>query len=185
MVKQFEAMPKAAAAALILAGSLLWASGCATVHVAPLTVSSPDGSISIAFALRGGAPFYSVSRNGVAVVKSSKLGFVFKDQGSLNNDLRIRRVVPSRFDEEWEQPWGEVQTIRNHYTSYPQVGLPLHRLDGTVCGCVLVRVLQVVERSWVVLLVVPRYCAIVVDAPASRLAVDRVGECLDRLAVSS
>ncbi len=79
-------------------------------------VSSPDGRIEVAFRLLdGGVPAYTVSYKGQPVLAPSRLGFVFQSAPPLNQDLMVTQVQRSQFDETWEQPWGEVRFIRNHY----------------------------------------------------------------------
>jgi alpha-glucosidase len=79
-------------------------------------VSSPDRKIKITITLKDGVPTYSVLRNGQPLIGESKLGFVLKDQPVLATDFKISSSKQSTFDETWTQPWGEVKTIRNHYT---------------------------------------------------------------------
>jgi len=40
---------------------------------------------------------------------------VFKDGAPLNQGFILKNIEFSTFDETWEQPWGEVRFIRNHY----------------------------------------------------------------------
>lgn len=80
------------------------------------SVSSPDGRIGVEFLLLdGGAPAYAVSYNDRPVLAPSRLGFVFKDAPPLNQNLKVTQAKRSELDETWEQPWGEVRFIRNHY----------------------------------------------------------------------
>ena len=78
-------------------------------------ISSPDGRITISFRLRSGRPYYSVYRDGKRIVDPSRLGLVFEDGVSLVDNLSVEDVETSEFDATWEQPWGEVRFIRNHY----------------------------------------------------------------------
>lgn len=78
-------------------------------------VNSPNGQIRVEFLLKEGVPTYSVSYKQQPVLLPSKLGFVFKDAPPFNHDLRVTEVERRSFDETWEQPWGEVRFIRNHY----------------------------------------------------------------------
>jgi len=79
------------------------------------TVSSPNGKITVTFMLKDGVPFYDVDHSGKSVIKTSKLGFTFKDAPPLNQNLVVVSSNKSSFDETWEQPWGEAKNIRNHY----------------------------------------------------------------------
>ncbi len=65
--------------------------------------------------LAGGVPYYQVSRSGQDVIKPSKLGFIFRDDEPLDQNLTISDSKSDNFDETWTQPWGEVKEIRNHY----------------------------------------------------------------------
>lgn len=82
---------------------------------APLTIASPDKSISVRLTLKDGVPFYSVTRQGKAIVEDSRLGFVLKDLPPLDKDFKVTSSKASTKDETWTQPWGETKQIRNHY----------------------------------------------------------------------
>ena len=78
--------------------------------------SSPDGSISVTLTTDGdGRTVYSVSRKGQAILNQSRLGFLFTDVPKLDRHLQITGQESSEFDQTWQQPWGEWQTIRNRY----------------------------------------------------------------------
>ncbi|MFQ5741495.1 MAG: glycoside hydrolase family 97 protein [Acidobacteriota bacterium] len=79
------------------------------------TVSSPDGKITVTFLLEKGSPQYRVSRLDQEIIKPSRLGFVFKDADPLDRNLEIADSRLNAVDDSWEQPWGEVRQIRNHY----------------------------------------------------------------------
>lgn len=77
-------------------------------------VSSPDGHIKVTAGLKGGKPFYSVARDGRAVINPSYLGFEL-DKGSLKDGFE---VIASKRDtkcETWTQVWGEDKDVVNHY----------------------------------------------------------------------
>ncbi|NOZ03190.1 MAG: glycoside hydrolase family 97 protein [FCB group bacterium] len=80
-----------------------------------INISSPDGKITVAFILNNGVPYYQVSRSGKDIIKTSKLGFAFKDAAPLDRNLILVGDQESSFDETWTQPWGEVKDIRNNY----------------------------------------------------------------------
>ena len=84
-------------------------------RVSQLFINSPDASTSIHFDIVEGKAFYSVSRNGTAVIKPSKLGLNLKNSPGLDDNFKIGHYEISSFDQEWEQPWGEKHIIRNHY----------------------------------------------------------------------
>lgn len=79
------------------------------------SVRSPDGNITIEFSLKNGIPYYSINYKSNQIVSASRLGFHFKTRNPLEDNLQIRTVRHSQFDETWTQPWGEVKNIRNHY----------------------------------------------------------------------
>jgi alpha-glucosidase len=96
-------------------------------------VSSPDGRTTVGVTIQGGGLFYGVMRDSVNVILSSRLGFEFRDAPPLRDGLRIVRTGSSTFDETWEQPWGEVATVRNHYNelrvSVAETAAPGRRFD--------------------------------------------------------
>lgn len=79
------------------------------------SVSSPDGSLTLQVAERGGRIGYVVSRNGTALLDFSELGFELKDAPALREGLKIDDTACRTFDETWEQVWGEQRFVRNHY----------------------------------------------------------------------
>ncbi len=79
------------------------------------TVISPDGDIELAFELLGDAPYYEVRFRGRPVMRPSRLGFALVDAPPLGENMELIAVERSRYDQTWEQPWGEVQFIREQY----------------------------------------------------------------------
>jgi alpha-glucosidase len=84
------------------------------VH-AQVRVASPDGRNQVGIAVRDGALFYSLSRNGRALILPSLLGFEFRGAAPLRDGLRIADSSRRSHDEWWTQPWGEVARVREHY----------------------------------------------------------------------
>ena len=80
-----------------------------------LTVSSPDDKVRVTFYMADGVPYYRVRYSGQDVIMPSRLGFVLRGADPLNQNLEITASERQNLDETWEQPWGEVQWIRNHY----------------------------------------------------------------------
>ncbi len=79
-------------------------------------VRSPDGHIQVEFSLDdAGTPYYQVNYKNQTILEPSRLGFVFKDDPPLNQGFVLKDLEQSTFDETWEQPWGEVRYIREHY----------------------------------------------------------------------
>ncbi|WP_312768648.1 glycoside hydrolase family 97 protein [Pseudoxanthomonas mexicana] len=89
----------------------------AAAHAAPgPRVASPDGTIVVELATdNDGRPAYAVSRKGLPVIASSRLGFLLLDAPKFERNIDIVQPRTRTFDETWEQPWGERRLIRNHY----------------------------------------------------------------------
>src|SRR5437763_9422974 len=80
-----------------------------------LRVVSPDGRNRVTVEIRDGALFYSLDRDGRAVLLPSRLGFAFQGAPPLRDSLRIVDTARSTVDETWTQPWGEVARVRDHH----------------------------------------------------------------------
>jgi alpha-glucosidase len=79
-------------------------------------VASPDGANIVEIEINGeGRASYSVSRGGQAVIAPSRLGFLLVDAPKIERNLALTAQYARRFDEAWEQPWGEQRRIRNRY----------------------------------------------------------------------
>ncbi|MCQ2174222.1 MAG: glycoside hydrolase family 97 protein [Bacteroidales bacterium] len=117
--------------------SLLAACSPKTEIVSRNTLTSPDGNLSMEFAIDSkGAPSYSLDCGDVKVIEPSALGFElrgtvkyqgleFRSDGiekvdkvppyMFNSGFEIVDVENSSFDEIWTPVWGEESSIRNHY----------------------------------------------------------------------
>ena len=119
LIRLFTALAAALLAAPVLAAT-----------PAPVTASSPDGSITVALTIDGdGRAAYSVTRKGEPILNPSKLGFLFTDVPKLDRHLMVTGQATSAFDQTWDQPWGEWATIRNHYRE-----LRVHLKETTALG---------------------------------------------------
>ena len=79
-------------------------------------VSSPNGNVSLQFALdEGGRPTYQLTYKQQQVVKTSRLGLELAGQENLMDGFQVSDTETSTFDETWQPVWGETKTIRNHY----------------------------------------------------------------------
>lgn len=79
-------------------------------------ISSPDGIVSVEIDInREGRASYAVLRNGALIIAPSRLGFLFVDAPKFERNLRLASQATRRFDETWEQPWGEARLVRNRY----------------------------------------------------------------------
>ncbi len=90
-----------------------------TGAIQTVEVESPNGNVSIAFALRdmGGAtscPVYRVSYGSKTIVAESRLGLDL-DTGALKEGLQIVKHTRSHSDSTWKPVYGERSTIRDHY----------------------------------------------------------------------
>ena len=84
-----------------------------------LRASSPGGVLTVEAGVdNDGRPVYSVSRMGRPVVTSSRLGYLLTDGVALERNLTATASMPITVDDTWEQPWGERQFIRNHYSEW-------------------------------------------------------------------
>ena len=82
----------------------------------PHVVSSPSENIDIRFFLdQDKRAAYQVLFNGSVVIDTSRLGFVFKDQPELQENLKVLNVETNSVNETWEMPWGEQKEVINHY----------------------------------------------------------------------
>ena len=87
---------------------------------APVQLASPDGSMVLTFAVSnfdGSAdcPVYSVSRNGQALITTSKLGLTFDNGGLLQNYLAVSNEVTSSNTSTWHPVYAERSSITNDY----------------------------------------------------------------------
>jgi alpha-glucosidase len=78
-------------------------------------LTSPNGETVLTFSLSGGAPTYSVQKNGKKILKSSRLGFLLSGGDSLCSNFKVTGISTASFDTTWQQPWGEETEVRNHY----------------------------------------------------------------------
>ena len=115
---------------ILLAGLALAA--CASRSVAPLgevkTLQSPDGTLSLTVGLTSdGTPVYMLEREGVSVIKPSRLGYRLLNGPDLSRGFSCMGAEESSFDEVWTPVWGEEAEIRNHYN---ELLVRLGREDG-------------------------------------------------------
>ena len=95
----------------------------AVLAAEPLTVTSPDGNVSVTFELKskpqpylpGERAYYRVSYQGQAVLQDSPLGLDFKGGKPLDQDLEILGSERQSRDESWENRFGARRNIRDHY----------------------------------------------------------------------
>lgn len=74
-------------------------------------VESPNKKIKIIISDQNSAPHYSISYNDKKVIENSSLGFEFKQQAPFDTGFSLSQVTHNKVNTQWEQPWGERQTI--------------------------------------------------------------------------
>ena len=79
-----------------------------------LTATSPDGAIALSVGTDGNRPVYSVNYHGTPVVRPSHLGFIINGT-TLGDNMKMKAHRLAGHDDTWWQPWGEEDSIRNHY----------------------------------------------------------------------
>ncbi|MBQ4821375.1 glycoside hydrolase family 97 protein [Aquimarina sp. MMG016] len=80
------------------------------------TVYSPSKNISVDFSLlEDGSPYYVVKHKTTKVIDTSKIGFTLKNEAPLEKGFKIIGSTLVTEDENWEMPWGEQRSVRNHY----------------------------------------------------------------------
>ena len=81
---------------------------------APLTITSPDGHLTLTTGVERGKPYYALSRDGKTVIGKSRLGFALT-VGNMASNMKVVRTARDSHDDTWTTLWGEDETIRNHY----------------------------------------------------------------------
>lgn len=92
------------------AAALMLAAPCRAV-----TVTSPDGNVSVDVDVVGGKPTYSMTYKNKPVIKSSTMGLEMTDAPNLLDGFQIVGTETDSKDETWQPVWGENKDIRNHY----------------------------------------------------------------------
>lgn len=77
---------------------------------------SPDGNVRIGFDLSAnGQPRYWASFRDSLLIDTSSLGLELHGLPSLSHGFKLEKVVLDSLDETWALPWGERDSLRNHY----------------------------------------------------------------------
>ena len=85
-------------------------------QTAVMNLKSPDGRMEACFELKDGVPYYSLSRDGKAVILPSRMGFTLEwRKNDMASGFQVNNVHEETFDETWQPVWGEEANIRNHY----------------------------------------------------------------------
>ena len=82
---------------------------------AQVGVASPDARNRVTVEVREGRLYYSLARDGRALVLPSLLGFEFRGAAPLRDGVRITDTTRTSHDEWWTQPWGEVARVHDHH----------------------------------------------------------------------
>jgi len=87
----------------------------ASAAQAQVRVASPNRRTQVTVQVQDGKLYYSVQRDGRALLMPSLLGFEFRGAPTLRDSLRIVDTTRQTADETWTQPWGEVAHVRDHH----------------------------------------------------------------------
>ena len=137
--------PSATAALVALAAVLLIAGACAprneSAAVTPMSVSSPDGSLTISLALRAKAQpylagerlYYRVAYKGRPVLADSPLGLDLLGGPALDQGLEVLTVNKQPHASTWENAFGAQRVIPDKYNELVvelrEKAAPQRRLD--------------------------------------------------------
>ncbi|EDP96949.1 glycoside hydrolase family 97 protein [Kordia algicida OT-1] len=87
-----------------------------TEEVKSVAISSPNDNLNVSFFLSdNGTAHYKVVHKSTVVIDTSSLGFELKDVASLDRNFKIVKTTTNSVDETWKMPWGEQESVRNHY----------------------------------------------------------------------
>src|ERR1039458_7227373 len=89
----------------------------------PIAVSSPDGKLTISFALKanpqphlaGRRAYYRVTYGSTLVLDDSPLGLDFLGANALDQDFEIVGTARQKHDSTWENHFGAQRTIPDKY----------------------------------------------------------------------
>ena len=79
-----------------------------------VSVSSPDGAVTVTVGVKAGKPYYTMDYRSKMIVLPSHLGFTL-DGGELGQHVKMTGQQFASKDETWNQVWGEDEAVRNHY----------------------------------------------------------------------
>lgn len=99
-------------AVLLLAAVVLV---CGGVQAKEVSVSSPDGKLTVIVSDERGAPNYRVQYAGKEIMPAARLGLALREGPELGEGFSIAASHTSDKDETWEQPWGERRLVRDHH----------------------------------------------------------------------
>ncbi|WP_051275300.1 glycoside hydrolase family 97 protein [Aestuariibacter salexigens] len=96
---------------------LMLLSGISTACLAKsVRIVSPDKNLTVQITDQDGLR-YSVTFNGVTVIRDARLGIVFRDRPAFGlQGERLNDITPKTFNDTWSQRWGERQHVINQFT---------------------------------------------------------------------
>lgn len=80
-----------------------------------VTVSSPDGKLTITVSDEAKQPVYSANFNQQAIIDDSALGLVFKQQAAFTDGFKITTSQRQHVNQQWQQPWGERRVVTDKH----------------------------------------------------------------------
>ncbi|MCK4999923.1 MAG: glycoside hydrolase family 97 catalytic domain-containing protein [Anaerohalosphaera sp.] len=98
---------------LFWVGIFLVAASSTIAQPGQCELNSPDGRIAAAVYVKDGMAFYTVTFNGVRVIKESALGLVLDQMDGPK--WGIKYTQPSKHDSTWQPVWSKQAAIRDHY----------------------------------------------------------------------
>lgn len=81
----------------------------------PLSITSPNGELSIDFLLIKGSPHYRVFSGDEELIKPSQMGFHFKEQQPLLSNFLVESSSQQLIKKQWTKLWGQSRNVSNHY----------------------------------------------------------------------
>lgn len=88
---------------------------CVAVQAKEVSVSSPDGKLTVIVSDERGAPSYRVRYAGKEIMPAARLGLVLRTGPELGEGFLISGSAMAERDETWQQPWGERRLVRDHH----------------------------------------------------------------------
>ena len=94
---------------------MVLALACAGAQAKEVSVSSPDGQLTVTVSDERGAPYYQVRFAGGEIMPSARLGLLLRDGPELGEGFALVGSRVLEQDQTWEQPWGERHRVRDHH----------------------------------------------------------------------
>ena len=121
-------MNKLVVSLVILVGNFV-SSGVFVCNAKNVVVTSPDGAVTVTVGVKDQHAFYMVNYQNRPLVSPSRLGFLLDDK-EVGAHVKMGHVSRDTKDETWSQPWGEDETVHNHYNE-----LTVSFLEKTGAAC--------------------------------------------------